>query len=490
MSSLPAIGGHKAEIAIKPEYIVSSSSGYYPVKSEEVETDNEEDTNTSKNEHNQHINIKVEQNIKVEVKTEDDDVSTDDEGIISNNKSTAELQSSQLADTQATSKAIAEKKSNGGCWIDHIEWSASKDYDRLAIIQQKNAKTKEDRKEANMLRQRIRGYKTQVMEAELLSHKGRKRLLSYLDAKDQQLASSQMQVVAKTKRKYEKISKNKYNSANSFWKLDDTRSRAEEAIRQRVGYCYHAACDKRVCITTYSISHIKKMMTIKGPLYYDSFDFTRFCTKFKEIDLDIVYPKVDGRGELFPPPQYLARGELIRKWRQFSEVEQLNICNNHILPSDEDEEAPPPVEPLTLPKDYMGTISDKKIDELALKVNLRRLLSLTGHIDLNPTLLHTSIKAPIHVTGCSRNWGVVLHSIRYFYELDKAQQLEEVWKERFLLRAQRSHYKANIRHLHKHRTSIAKTKDNRALDQARQALDGQANEKALQARKAYLDRYW
>ena len=51
MSSLPAIGGHKAEIAIKPEYIVSSSSGYYPVKREEVETDNEEDTNTS----NQHM---------------------------------------------------------------------------------------------------------------------------------------------------------------------------------------------------------------------------------------------------------------------------------------------------------------------------------------------------------------------------------------------------------------------------------------------------
>ena len=142
MSSLPAVGGHKAEIAIKPEYVVSSSSGYYPVKSEEVETDNEEDTNTSKNEHNQHINIKVEQNIKVEVKTEDDDVSTDDEGISSNNKSTAELQSSQLADTQGTSKAIAEKKGNGGCWIDHIEWSASKDYNRLAIVQRRLQKQK------------------------------------------------------------------------------------------------------------------------------------------------------------------------------------------------------------------------------------------------------------------------------------------------------------------------------------------------------------
>ena len=98
MSSLPAIGGHKAEIAIKPEYIVSSSSGYYPVKSEEVETDNEEDTNTSKskNEHDQHINIKDEQNIKVEVKTEDDDISTDDECISNNNKSNVELKSSQF----------------------------------------------------------------------------------------------------------------------------------------------------------------------------------------------------------------------------------------------------------------------------------------------------------------------------------------------------------------------------------------------------------
>ena len=189
MSSLPAVGGHKAEIAIKPEYVVSSSSGYYPVKSEEVETDNEEDTNTSKNEHNQHINIKVEQNIKVEVKTEDDDVSTDDEGIISNNKSTAELQSSQLADTQATSRAIAEKKSHGGCWIDHIEQSASKDYNRLAIIQQKNAKTKEDRKAVNMLRQRIRRYRTRVMDAQEKEndYEGYKKLLSYLDAKDLQL---------------------------------------------------------------------------------------------------------------------------------------------------------------------------------------------------------------------------------------------------------------------------------------------------------------
>ena len=380
MSSLPAVGGHKAEIAIKPEHVVSSSSGYYPVKSEEVETDNEEDTNTSK------INIKDEHHrVKVEVKTEDD-ISTDDECSSNNNKSAIELKSPQLADTQATSEAIVEKDTDNN----------------------------EQRKPSH-------GVK---------------------------LASSQKQVVAKTKRKYQEITKN--NSANSFWKLeDDTRSRAEEAIRLRVGYRYHVACNKRICITTYSsISSITRLMTIKGPLYHDSNDFTRFCTKFKESDLDDVYPKVDGRGELFPPPQYLARGELIRKWRQFSEAEQLNICNNHILPSNEDEEAPPPVEPLTLPKDYMGTISDKKIDELALKVNLCSTLSLTGQVDLNPTRLFTSIKAPIHVTGCSRNWGVVLHSIRYFYELDNAQQLEEIWKERYLLPSQRRHYKANIRHLH------------------------------------------
>jgi len=189
MSSLPAIGGHKA---IKPEYVVSSSSGYYPVKSEEVETDNEEDTNTSKNEHDQHINIKDEHNrVKVEVKTEDDNVSTDDEGIGNSNKNSVELQSSQFVDirTQATSKAIAEKKSNGGCWIDHIEWSASKDYDRLAIIQQKNAKTKEDRKEAKILKQRILRYRTRVMDAQEKEndYEGYKKLLSYLDAKDLQL---------------------------------------------------------------------------------------------------------------------------------------------------------------------------------------------------------------------------------------------------------------------------------------------------------------
>ena len=119
MSSLPAIGGHKEEVVtIKPEHVVSSSSGYYPVRSEEVETDNEEDTNTSKNEHYQHINIIDDRRVKVEVKTEDDDISTDDEGISNNNnKSTAELKSPQLADTQATSNAIAKKKSNGGCWL-------------------------------------------------------------------------------------------------------------------------------------------------------------------------------------------------------------------------------------------------------------------------------------------------------------------------------------------------------------------------------------
>jgi len=202
MSSLPAIGGRHKEVAIKPEHVISSSSsGYYPVKSEEVETDSEEDTNTSKNEHHQHINIKDEHHrVKVEVKTEDDDVSTDDEGIISNNKSTAELQSSQLADTQATSKAIAKKKSNlplppttktlnCGCWIDHIKRSASEDYDRLAIVQKKTAKTEEDRKEVKMLRQRIRRYKTRVMDAadDGYDYKGCKRLLSYLDAKDLQL---------------------------------------------------------------------------------------------------------------------------------------------------------------------------------------------------------------------------------------------------------------------------------------------------------------
>ena len=56
-----------------PEIVVSSSTGYNPVKSEE--TDNEElgeDTNTS---NEQHLPIKV----KPKVKTEEDDVGTDDE---------------------------------------------------------------------------------------------------------------------------------------------------------------------------------------------------------------------------------------------------------------------------------------------------------------------------------------------------------------------------------------------------------------------------
>ena len=97
MSSLPAIGGRHKEVAIKPEHVASSSSGCYPVKSEEVATDNEEDTNASKNKH-QYINNEHHR-VKVEVKTEDDDISTDDEGISNNNESTVELQSPQLADT-------------------------------------------------------------------------------------------------------------------------------------------------------------------------------------------------------------------------------------------------------------------------------------------------------------------------------------------------------------------------------------------------------
>ena len=40
------------------------------------------------------------------MKTEDDDASTDDEGISNKNKSTVELQSSQLADTQETKTSI------------------------------------------------------------------------------------------------------------------------------------------------------------------------------------------------------------------------------------------------------------------------------------------------------------------------------------------------------------------------------------------------
>ena len=56
---LSSMVGHK-EVAIKPEHVVVvSSSGYYPVKSEEVETDNEEDTNTSKNEHQHKMSSKM-----------------------------------------------------------------------------------------------------------------------------------------------------------------------------------------------------------------------------------------------------------------------------------------------------------------------------------------------------------------------------------------------------------------------------------------------
>ena len=86
--------GHK-EVAIKPEHVVvsASSSGYYPAKSEEVETDNEEDTNTQK------MNI-IQHTHQHQRHTEDDDVSTDDEGIINNNKSTVELKSPRFDDTR------------------------------------------------------------------------------------------------------------------------------------------------------------------------------------------------------------------------------------------------------------------------------------------------------------------------------------------------------------------------------------------------------
>jgi len=58
-----------------PEYIVSSSSGYIPVKSEETDDEDSRDTNNISNEQN--LPIKEEGEMKV--KAEEDNVSTDDE---------------------------------------------------------------------------------------------------------------------------------------------------------------------------------------------------------------------------------------------------------------------------------------------------------------------------------------------------------------------------------------------------------------------------
>jgi len=58
-----------------PDHIVSSSSGYDPVKSEETDDEElDEDNNTSNPQ-----SINIEEAVKVEVKSEDDDISTDDE---------------------------------------------------------------------------------------------------------------------------------------------------------------------------------------------------------------------------------------------------------------------------------------------------------------------------------------------------------------------------------------------------------------------------
>ena len=69
-------GEHKVKANMKPECIVSSSSGYHPIKSEETDDeDMHKDTNTS----NSHENINMkEEAVKVEVK-EKEDISTDDE---------------------------------------------------------------------------------------------------------------------------------------------------------------------------------------------------------------------------------------------------------------------------------------------------------------------------------------------------------------------------------------------------------------------------
>ena len=67
----------KADVNMKPEFVVSS--GYDPIKSEE-ETDDEDihkDTNTS-NSHENYLPINTEA-VKVEVKAEEYDISTDDE---------------------------------------------------------------------------------------------------------------------------------------------------------------------------------------------------------------------------------------------------------------------------------------------------------------------------------------------------------------------------------------------------------------------------
>ena len=62
----------KVEANIKPEYIVSSSSVYDPIKSEETDDEDMHNTNTS----TQSINIKEEGDVKVKA---EEDISTDDE---------------------------------------------------------------------------------------------------------------------------------------------------------------------------------------------------------------------------------------------------------------------------------------------------------------------------------------------------------------------------------------------------------------------------
>ena len=65
----------KVKFNMEPEYVVSSSSVYDPVKSEE--TDDEEESRKDIDTSKKSININVKEEAKV--KTEDDDVSTDDE---------------------------------------------------------------------------------------------------------------------------------------------------------------------------------------------------------------------------------------------------------------------------------------------------------------------------------------------------------------------------------------------------------------------------
>lgn len=81
---------------------------------------------------------------------------------------------------------------------------------------------------------------------------------------------------------------------------------------------------KQKAVKASSYSTVGFIYNLK-PVYLDLLDFTDFAAKWGKKALVKLYPKQDNMGKLYPPPHYLVRGSLVRKWRGMSVEEQGSV---------------------------------------------------------------------------------------------------------------------------------------------------------------------